>query len=460
MTKTNKIVKLDSENRERIRQKVEARKEIMLQKAGIFPSEEDESLLKPWPKPNQKVFYGLAGEIVKLVCTHSEADPIAVQITLLARFAAEVEGPFITVGDAFHYPIIFACLVGATSKARKGTSAKPVMRLFEFAQIDPDYLPAKVSPGPLSSGEGLIFAVRDKIEKWEVDKKTKQGQFVVIDPGVQDKRLFILDEEMAGTFKATKGEGNTVSVIMRQFWDRGKVEPLTKHHKIAATNPHVVIVSHITLHELLEGLTTTDQFNGFANRFLWLCVRRQRIIAIPQAIPEHILNDIRIELLNTVKWAQTQKEIKLDELATAKWVDVYPSLSDPKPGMAGRVTDRGEAYVLRLALIYALFDKSPLIQIQHLEAALALWDYAMQSVDYIFGDASENPLENKIIKQLLAYPEGLSMTDIIKLLSKHVNKKKLTLAIRSLETTGKVEIELVKTKGRPKKIIKLIKKAN
>jgi len=41
-----------------------------------------------------------------------------------------------------------------------------------------------------------------------------------------------------------------------------------------ATNPHVAITTHITLQELHARLDRVEIFNGFANRFLWLCVRR------------------------------------------------------------------------------------------------------------------------------------------------------------------------------------------
>ena len=53
---------------------------------------------------------------------------------------------------------------------------------------------ASTSPGPFSSGEGIIYAVRDAMEKWD----EKKGEMVTADPGIVDKRLFVLDEEFAG----------------------------------------------------------------------------------------------------------------------------------------------------------------------------------------------------------------------------------------------------------------------
>ena len=44
----------------------------------------------------------------------------------------------------------------------------------------------------------------------------------------------------------------------------------------AITDAHVSIVGHITKAELLRHLTETEAANGFANRFLWLMVRRSK----------------------------------------------------------------------------------------------------------------------------------------------------------------------------------------
>lgn len=160
-----------------------------------------------------------------------------------------------------HHARIFGVIVGNSSKARKGTSGKPVKRLFEFenfAKGDDEntlaYMPARFSAGPLSSGDGLNHAVRDKTETWKVDKRTGQGEWVVEDPGIEDKRLFILDEEFASALSCTKREGNTLSTIIRGGWDSGDIDPLTKTTKIKATGAHIGICTHITLAELNKKL--------------------------------------------------------------------------------------------------------------------------------------------------------------------------------------------------------------
>jgi len=111
-----------------------------------------------------------------------------------------------------HYPNVYAVLVGNTSKGRKGTSKGHILRLMQRA--DERWASERVQSG-LSSGEGLIWAVRDAIEKQEPikDKSRVTGyQNVVADPGIEDKRLTVMEAEFAFTLRVLGRDGNTLSV--------------------------------------------------------------------------------------------------------------------------------------------------------------------------------------------------------------------------------------------------------
>jgi DNA replicative helicase MCM subunit Mcm2 (Cdc46/Mcm family) len=61
-----------------------------------------------------------------------------------------------------------------------------------------------------------------------------------------------------------------------------------------------------------------------------------------------------------------------------------------QPGLFGAVTARGEAYVIRLGLLYALLDLSDHIGPEHLRAALAVWQYCEDSARFIFEGVNAN----------------------------------------------------------------------
>ena len=64
--------------------------------------------------------------------------------------------------------------------------------------------------------------------------------------------------------------------VVRQAWDTGTLRTLTRNNPLTATDAHISIIGHITAEELRRHLTSTEAANGFANRFLWLPVRRSK----------------------------------------------------------------------------------------------------------------------------------------------------------------------------------------
>ncbi len=295
-----------------------------------------------WPIMDQAAFHGLAGEFVQLACRSSEADPAAVLATFLVRFGVECgRAPTVYVGDTRHHTRLAAVVVGASSKARKGTSAKPVGRLFS----DMEWL-ASTSLGPFSSGEGIIYAVRDAMEKWD----EKKGEMVTTDPGIIDKRLFVLDEEFAGALASTKREGNTLSMVIRCAWDDGTFDPLTKTNKIRATRAHVGWVSHITIDELHRKLGESEAFNGFANRILWVCARRGKLNPFPEPMPDDELGEIRERIAAVLEQTRGVDffHIKWGGAAKRAWSErYYQRLTQDHPGLVGCVVNRAEAQVVR-----------------------------------------------------------------------------------------------------------------
>ena len=69
------------------------------------------------------VYHGIAGEFVKLIEPHTEADPAALLVQFKIGFGSLIgRGPHVFTEDDRHYTNLFGAFVGVTSKARKGTS--------------------------------------------------------------------------------------------------------------------------------------------------------------------------------------------------------------------------------------------------------------------------------------------------------------------------------------------------
>jgi hypothetical protein len=400
-----------------------------------------------FPVLSRDALPGLLGEAVDAACENSEAAPAAVAVTFLAHFSAAVGNlPHLRVGDTKHYARINAAVCGNTSRARKGTSSSPVERISKAAESTGKYPPLTVTPGPLSSGEGLIFAVRDAS-----DELNKRGE--IIDAGVSDKRLLVLEGELGGPLSSMTRDGNSLSAIIRTAWDSGNIAPLTKSNRIKATGAHICIVGHITKQELHSLLKGTDIWNGFANRFLWVCARRQKLVPAPEPMPDATVNRIAERLADTIANARQVGRVSLDPNARQAWPQIYPRLTRDEPGVFGVVTARAEAQVLRLALIYALLDSRATIRVEHLTAALAFWQYCLESARHLFGTAEKDPLANKVLQALSSGEK--THTDLNALFSGHLSKDKLQGVLAELQSSGRISQRKEgggQGKGKPKTI--------
>jgi hypothetical protein len=76
----------------------------------------------------------------------------------------------------------------------------------------------------LSTGESLKFHVRDPRYEKQYNKKTKKTEVVLVDAGVDDKRLPVIEPEFARVLRQQFRTGNTLSPTTREAWDTGQPE--------------------------------------------------------------------------------------------------------------------------------------------------------------------------------------------------------------------------------------------
>jgi hypothetical protein len=343
--------------------------------------------LPPITGPNLmgEALYGLAGDIVKAVDQYTEADPAAVLVNVLVMFGNVIgRKAYFKVEETLHYTNLFTALSGPSSTGRKGQSQSTPKRIFKT--VEEQWVNNSIVSG-LSSGEGIIHKIRD--ENPEVSPP---------DGGVTDKRVLCVEEEFAQALKVMKREGNILSPILRQAWDGSPLQPLTKTSPIRCKEPHLSIIGHITPEELRKQLNEIEIANGFANRFMWFYVQRSKLIASPKGVPAPILQPLMDELVKAVNFGRSTTEVARDPQAEELWQQVYPQLTSDRFGLFGVITQRAAPQVLRLSMIYALMDCSYTIDLPHLRAALALWEYSEQSVKMIFEEMTGDQNVDLVVK--------------------------------------------------------------
>jgi hypothetical protein len=373
---------------------------------------------RPLPSPMAKAaFTGILGEIVDIIIPWSEASEESIAVQLLIGIGNLIGRGARCKQAGIHHVNEFGVLVGKTAKGRKGTAWDAAQNL--LAEVDPDWALNRLSHG-YQSGESIIHAVRDEVTGPVPMHKRKAGQahktqIAVLDPGVSDKRLLIVEEEFARLLMVAGRTGNTLSPTLRYAWDgkkrlknEGKISP--EH----ATDAHISLIGHVTLSELLECLATVENKNGFSNRILWVATERKKRVSRPKwidwcrdypGIVERLKSIVEIFTLahRTLVWSKAGEEA---------WDDFYQSIPDEESGIVGSIIARSDAHVLRLSMKYAILDRTTLMEPRHLEAAMAVWDYCQRSAQWVFGEKTGNKMADKIYWALERAPQGLTKQEI------------------------------------------------
>jgi hypothetical protein len=396
------------------------------------PASSDLTAPAGWPTaPDRAAYHALLGQIVTTIAPHTEADPVAILTQLLVGFGAAVgRGAWFSVEATQHHANEFMLLVGDSSKARKGSSWDHVRRLITNADTS---IERRVLTG-LSSGEGLIWAVRDPTGP---------------DPGHTDQRLLVIEPEFASVLKAASREISTLSPTLRTAWDGRPLAILTRTAPARASNAHISVIGHITQDELRRYITQIELSNGYLNRILIIACRRQRLL--PEGGNPNPLTgtDLQRQLTATITYAQTAGEIRLSPNARELWHHTYRQLAQPLPGPVGLITARAEAHTIRLALIYALADNTTQITAEHLTAATALQDYATRSAAWALTATTGQPLAEHIYAALAANPAGLTRSQISDTLNHHHSASQLDTALQALHSTDRATVTQIATGGRP-----------
>lgn len=381
---------------------------------------------RPWPAPmGDAAFLGLAGETVRALEPYTEGDRHGLLVGVLTAFGCMLHaGPYLLHGSTVHWARLFALVVGGTGDGRKGESWTPVRRLV-FA-VDKEFR-GRVQSG-LSSGEGLIAAVRDPA--YGVVK----GEVVLVDEGVADKRLLVFEAEFARVLTVINRETNTLGAIVRDAWDTGDLAVMTKV-PTRVTGAHICVVGHITPEELVANCDQSWITNGFLNRFLVVLVRRQQLLPIPRALEGTALEELARRWHDAVDTARLAGRMGWTPAGRIWWETRYASFLTTETGKLGAMKVRAAPIVLRLAMTYALMNGERELAPPALEAGEEVWRYSERSVEYLFGESTGNATADVIHRYLRQHLQ-MTKTEVHRLFNRHKELHEIDAALALLSVSG------------------------
>ena len=396
---------------------------------------------EPWPILPAAALHGFVGDFVKTASQYTEADPVAVLGQCLA-LAGAVFGryPHATAGNAQHAASLFVVIVGNTSSAGKGTSF--AVARSATAQADSDFVATRIMGG-FGSGEALVDEVAD------ADENTPAG----------DTRLVVHEAELIRILKVASREGSILGSIIHNAWDGVPLQARTRRSKIVASSYHVGAICHVTLEELRAKLPDVEVFNGFGNRFLWMLARRAQRLPMGGNVPPELLMRYGKTLTARRETAADLSLVCRTPAAEERWAALYDVICDDEPaGVLGAAIARAAPYCLRLSLLYALLDGSRAIDVEHVDAAWALWSYCRRSAGYIFGRRGEDISSRVLAAVQTAGAEGMTRTQLRDHFQRNEQADDIDRAVKLWERAGLLMTTTEPTggPGRPPRLVRAV----
>lgn len=410
----------------------------------------------PPPTSTPDMFYGLVGEVARIASNGTEVNPVSAAMVFLSFLGANVgRDTYLLINNTYHHPRLFTLHIGRSSRGGKGDSQQLTHRIRQkIEELEPDLL-AKVHTGGLSTGEGLAAMLHDGYGET---------------PPIHDKRLWVVEGELANVLNKMRREGNSLSTTLREVWDGSDIKPAIKTKPMGVTNPHIGIHVCITPTELTSKLGKGEMDNGFANRFLMAFAENIGCVPFPTPTAQYVIDNMAIHIIDIVKYSLgnypdncNNREMNLSDGAKVFYEKIYRYFKQPLDNelVAGLLARRAP-YTVRLSMLFALCDKSIIIEEKHLKAAFAWVEYGTHTVRFVFH--SERQTEkatqtvknaNKILEYLNHKLNGCSSSEITTHCFKgNLEATKIKEALHFLLSENPPVIEQIKPnfkqKGRPK----------
>lgn len=335
-----------------------------------------------FPLPPEAAYFGTFGEWKQLMSPSSEAPEafhLGASLTVFgAMMSRRVSA---TYNSEPLYGNLFTALIGSTGKTRKDTAIKRVLHAAQRVEGMRIIIPGYHVSRDVSSAEGLVNTLK-----------------------TNPNTIFYLSELSHLQKNAQRKGTRTIMDRLIEAWDTPAIlENLSKGNPLQAHNPFLSIIAATQPTRLADNMTDEDIESGFANRWLFIFGKpRPKMPRTPDV-------DWRAawklycgwyDAINSYAEGSTLRwDGSADELWDSWYLDDTRDNGDDEEAMA----IRHPVLAQKVALIFAVSERSPVIALRHVEAAIALIDWMWQVVRELmrgWGVGIESQIEIVIVQTL------------------------------------------------------------
>ena len=385
------------------------------------------------PAPSPVAFGGLIGECVEDMARGTDASLVGLLASFLAICGAMVPASAYARGEQTTSP--FLALVGESSIGRKGTAMHRALGAARNTW-QADHINAVLLDG-LNSGEALVSALHER----------RTSSFNAGRPAV----ALVFEDEFASMLQSRGREGSTLDAKMRLAFDGSSLSNRRRAESQVVQPPYwLPALAAITPVELRSMLDAGATRNGSANRWLYVPVVKRDVN--PPDEPPILAAELQ-EALTVARDHGKDHRLQVHPEVGRTLTDYSEHVMARAAGVGADLVRRYQTIAVRVALIHAAVERSPVIEPQHLERALALTEYARGGIDWVFGMTIGNRDADLLLRHLQDHG-GLRKTTITRQIIRDPIRQQD--AIDELVRLRYAEVVSVTTGGRSARELRLM----
>lgn len=340
-----------------------------------------------FPLPPANAYFGSFGRWKDLMSPTTEAPEVFHLGAALTAFGAMMERRVcVEYASEPLYGNLYTTLIGSTGKTRKDTAIKRVMYVGQRQEglrvIVPPYHIGK----DVSSAEGIVNTLKEHAN------------------------TILYLTELSHLQKNAQRKGTrTIMDRLIEAWDTPTVlENLTKGNPLQARNPFLSIIAATQPTRLADNMTDEDIESGFANRWLFIFGKPRENMSRPPKVDWSAAWDVYVDWFDAISSYPQGSILQWDGTADKLWDDWYYSLNGSRSE-----TDDEDAMSIRhpvlaqkLALTFAVSERSRVISIRHVEAAIALIEWMWSIIRELmrgWGVGVDSQIELTVIQALTRF---------------------------------------------------------
>ena len=388
----------------------------------------------PIPDDFPNIFDNPFGRWISRIARFEEAHRVGMMVSLMAYLSAAIGGgPRITTIKGSLSLHFWPILCGISGGGGKGDATSAAKAIFDRAL--PGWRDVHEKAG-FDTGMGIVSYMSEKT-----------------DENGKPLDLFVFESEVSRIISQMASDARMMTSFTKLF-DRDTLTYMSGKERMEIRSPYAAILGHVQPKLFLGTKRSKATATGVWNRFLFFYVEREQTLDLfaDMSAKESEIAVIGREIHRIYAFAKFVGNLKVPPMVAKRFAAHHRPRVEALTSQSEEVNSyaqRGLAYMLKVAALYAIWDGRDYLKVEDLDSALALVHYSVESIKYVLSSEIQFSGRTTLAKRVLAFIQQNGPSTWSKM-RKHVGGDNDNMSYYNalIELEGQIYLYTLPTEGR------------